>query len=613
MVKTKKTSKDIKNNKTNSKNVKGKNNTKKTEGNSFRDYFSVVTRIVYTLSSISDRNDMTKRLSNNIDKVLGYEDEINLESDRFSNDEEVQILLFHLQRDLKMIKGYKEHKFNIERFIEEHNLSQDEIYILYCMVVYSIYGDPMSAIPLRKLLELITFDTDIYINKAHYFNEDSPLIRSGLFVFSKEPYSQGGILEVSHTLISFINSKVLFAFIEKAPYEVISSLVDKTKEVAFEDIAIKKKFDKSSVVLTPKEIVRELDKSVIGQEKAKKVLAVHAHLHCLRMNGGVNIPFRSNIMMIGPTGVGKTFLVKTLSEILNIPFARADVTTLTETGYVGDDVEVVLYDLYRKAKGDLQLAEHGIVFLDEVDKIAKADAHQSTTGNPSDKAVQEALLSIMNGEDVRVPEYGDRRMMHSSEGIVMNTKNILFIFGGAFVGLDDIVRTRLRGDSSLGFGSATVNKVDKARILEKVDVKDIEKYGMIPEFIGRIPIFLTLNELTKEDLKNILLKASDSPIIKYREFFKSLGKELVVTDDAINYIVDKASSYNMGARSLKSIVETAMVSIIYNLDGITGNTLTLTKKELESAYDTEVNSTEKNIKNKDSIKQGSKDEAKIMA
>ena len=223
---------------------------------------------------------------------------------------------------------------------------------------------------------------------------------------------------------------------------------------------------------------------------------------------------------------------------------------------------------------------------------------------------------MMNGEDIRVPEFGDRRMMHSSDGIIMNTKNILFIFGGAFVGLDDIIKMRLKGESSLGFGSnAVVNKLQKNRILSQVDVKDIEKYGMIPEFIGRIPIIVTLNELTKDNLRDILTKTSESPIIKYTNFFKSIGKKLTITADAVNYIVDKASSMNMGARSLKSIVETAMVNILFNLDGIKGNTLTLTKYDLEKVFSEKesVNSSTEEKKLDSSNKNFSKDEQSYMA
>ena len=407
--------------------------------------------------------------------------------------------------------------------------------------------------------------------------------------------------------------------LEKDDYSVIENVINSeeiVRKYSSDSTSSGKRKSSASDVLTPKEIVAELDKTVIGQDDAKKVLAVHAYLHCLRINGNKEIPFRSNILMIGPTGVGKTYLVKTLADILGLPFARADVTTLTETGYVGDDVEVVLYNLYRKANGDLEKAQHGIVFLDEVDKIAKADAHQSTTGNPSDKAVQEALLSMMNGEDIRVPEFGDRRMMHSSDGIIMNTKNILFIFGGAFVGLDDIIKMRLKGESSLGFGSnAVINKLQKNRILSQVDVKDIEKYGMIPEFIGRIPIIVTLNELTKDNLRDILTKTTESPIIKYTSFFKSIGKKLTITADAVNYIVVKASSMNMGARSLKSIVETAMVNILFNLDGIKGNTLTLTKYDLEKVFSEKeaVNSGNEEKKLDNSNKNFSKDEQSYMA
>ncbi|MEI0446844.1 ATP-dependent Clp protease ATP-binding subunit ClpX [Brachyspira intermedia] len=555
----------------------------------FRAYFEIVTKIVYTLNLISDRNDMTRRLSSNIDRALGYDDEMMSNNEKIANNSnEVEILINSLKTDVRKISTFKKYNFNIERFISDKNLDLDERFILYSVLVYTIYGDSMSAISVRRILELITLNNDIYINKYHYFDNNSKLISSGIFNLSHEPYPSSGILEITNTLITFINSKVIFAFLEKDNYNVIESIMssgEAIKKISLENKIGGKRKSSESYILTPKEIVAQLDKTVIGQDEAKKALAVHAYLHCLRINGNKDIPFRSNILMIGPTGVGKTYLVKTLADILGLPFARADVTTLTETGYVGDDVEVVLYNLYRKANGDLEKAQHGIVFLDEVDKIAKADAHQSTTGNPSDKAVQEALLSMMNGEDIRVPEFGDRRMMHSSDGILMNTKNILFIFGGAFVGLDDIIKMRLKGESSLGFGSnAVINKLQKNRILSQVDVKDIEKYGMIPEFIGRIPIIVTLNDLTKENLKDILTKTSESPIIKYTDFFKSIGKKLTVTAEAINFIVDKAASMNMGARSLKSIVETAMVNILFNLDGVKGNTLTLTKYDIENAF-----------------------------
>ena len=563
-----------------------KNNKKyKNREEAFRDYFESVSKIVYTLNLISDRNDMTRRLSNNINRVLGYDDEaiINDEKTVNNNNDEIAILADSIKKDLKKIHTFKQYNFNIERFIDEFELNDDERFILYCLITYTIYGDSMSAISVRRILELITMDADIYINKYHYFDSSSKLMSSGILVLSHEPYSSIGLLEVSNTLITFVNSKIVFAFLEKESYDLILDITNKENYI---DTKSKKKIIKEPRILTPKEIVSELNKTVIGQDDAKKALSVHAYLHCLRINGNKDIPFRSNILMIGPTGVGKTYLVKTLADILGLPFARADVTTLTETGYVGDDVEVVLYNLYKKANGDLDKAQNGIVFLDEVDKIAKADAHQSTTGNPSDKAVQEALLSMMNGEDIRVPEFGDRRMMHSSDGIIMNTKNILFIFGGAFVGLEDIIKMRLKGESSLGFGSnAVVNKLQKNKILSQVDVKDVEKYGMIPEFIGRIPIIVTLNELTKDNLKDILLKTKESPIIKYVDFFKSIGKKLILTDDAINYIVDKASTMNMGARSLKSIVETAMVNILFNLDGIKGNALTLTKNDIEKAFE----------------------------
>ena len=590
----------------------------------FRVYFDTVTKIVYTLNLISDKNDMTRRLSNNIDRTLGYEEEMisNNEKTINNNNNEVGLLINSLKVDLKKIDSFKKYNFNIERFIEEIDLNTDERFILYCLIVYTIYGDSMSAISVRRILELISIDSDIYINKYNYFENDGKLMSSGILTLSHEPYPSIGLLEVTNTLVTFVNSKIVFAFLEKDKYDIISEIInaENINNSVIIDIktGTRKKATKEFNILTPKEIVNELNKTVIGQDEAKKALSVHAYLHCLRINGNKDIPFRSNILMIGPTGVGKTYLVKTLAEILGLPFSRADVTTLTETGYVGDDVEVVLYNLYRKANGDLEKAQYGIVFLDEVDKIAKAEPHQSTTGNPSDKAVQEALLSMMNGEDIRVPEFGDRRMMHSSDGILMNTKNILFIFGGAFVGLDDIIKMRLKGESGLGFGSNAIlnkNKLQKDKILSQVDVKDVEKYGMIPEFIGRIPIIVTLNELTKENLKDILIKTSESPIKKYVDFFNSIGKKLILTDDAINYIVDRASGMDMGARALKSIVETAMVNILFNLDGIKGNSLTLTRDDIEEVFNKKetVISNKEDILKKSNINIAKKDDKNYMA
>lgn len=590
----------------------------------FRVYFDTVTKIVYTLNLISDKNDMTRRLSNNIDRTLGYEEEMisNNEKTINNNNNEVGLLINSLKVDLKKIDSFKKYNFNIERFIEEIDLNTDERFILYCLIVYTIYGDSMSAISVRRILELISIDSDIYINKYNYFENDGKLMSSGILTLSHEPYPSIGLLEVTNTLVTFINSKIVFAFLEKDKYDIISEIInaENINNSVIIDIktGARKKAIKEFNILTPKEIVNELNKTVIGQDEAKKALSVHAYLHCLRINGNKDIPFRSNILMIGPTGVGKTYLVKTLADILGLPFSRADVTTLTETGYVGDDVEVVLYNLYRKANGDLEKAQYGIVFLDEVDKIAKAEPHQSTTGNPSDKAVQEALLSMMNGEDIRVPEFGDRRMMHSSDGILMNTKNILFIFGGAFVGLDDIIKMRLKGESGLGFGSNAIlnkNKLQKDKILSQVDVKDVEKYGMIPEFIGRIPIIVTLNELTKENLKDILIKTSESPIKKYVDFFNSIGKKLILTDDAINYIVDRASGMDMGARALKSIVETAMVNILFNLDGIKGNSLTLTRDDIEEVFNKKetVISNKEDILKKSNINIAKKDDKNYMA
>lgn len=554
----------------------------------FEEYFDIVTKIVYTLTSINEHNEALKRINMNIENQFDFEDDISENVDASSKtDRLTSIINLHesLKNSMDSIKQYKKYNFNIERIISDLKLSQIECYILYSITVYSLYTDPLASLSMRKLLELVSTETAIYIRNHKYISPESPLISSNILTTSRDNFSPSVGFEIGQTLVSFSNPKILFSLLEESDYSIIEEILnDKaTEEFAVSNVLIKNTSEYPVNDISPKEIVAELDKAVVGQKRAKRVLAVQSYLHYMRVQNKSSIPFRSNIMLIGPTGVGKTYLAKTLAAILNLPFARSDVTTITETGYVGDDVESVLYELYKKSGGNIAHAEKGIVFLDEIDKIAKADAHQSTTGNPGDKAVQEALLSMLNGEELRIPEYGDRRMMHSSDGILLNTKNILFIFGGAFVGIEDIIKERLKGQHSMGFAANVVgNTTSKDSILEKVDIKDLEKFGMIPEFLGRVPIVTTLRSLSKEEMKEVLTKSVDSPILRYHEFFDAMGKTFSITDEAIDAIVLKAFDLNMGARSLKSIVENIMINVLYNFDGLKHGSVKINVKDVEN-------------------------------
>lgn len=554
----------------------------------FDKYFSLLTKIVYTLTSINEHNEVLRRL--NIDGSFDFTDEITEDQTHVGkNDREQTLKNLHesLKTDMRKIEEYKKYEFNIDRVINDLKLSTTEKYILYCITVYSLYTDPLASLSMRKLLELVSVDNEIYLRNYRYISSSSKLIENSILATSKDTFSSNMSFEIGQTLVGFASSKFLFSLLEETSYDILEQTIREQESFSSESgVSSKRRFESIVENITPKDIVAELDKAVIGQKRAKRVLAVQAYLHYMRVQNASHIPFRSNIMLIGPTGVGKTYLAQTLANILSLPFARSDVTTLTETGYVGDDVETVLYELYKKSGGDVSVAEKGIVFLDEIDKIAKAEPHQSTTGNPSDKAVQEALLSMLNGEELRVPEFGDRRMMHTSDGIMINTKNILFIFGGAFVGLDDIIKARLKGESSIGFSSSNLvgNKEMSERILEKVDIKDLEKYGMIPEFLGRVPIVATLHSLNQEEMRRILTHASDSPILKYQEFFKAMGKKFIVSDDVLSEIVVKATEMQMGARALKSIVENIMVNVLYNFDGGKTSVVKITKNDMENYY-----------------------------
>lgn len=323
---------------------------------------------------------------------------------------------------------------------------------------------------------------------------------------------------------------------------------------------------------TPQELKEYLDGYVIGQDKAKKVLSVAVYNHYKRIKfekqladeSNVELD-KSNILIMGPTGTGKTLLARTLAKRLSVPFAIADATTITEAGYVGEDVENILLKLIQAADDDVSKAEHGIIFLDEVDKIAKKGENVSITRDVSGEGVQQALLKIIEGTIASVPPQGGRKHPNQ-EMIKIDTKNILFICGGAFVGLDKIIEKRT-ASSSMGFGKTIVDAREKdlEELYENVLPDDLIKFGLIPEFIGRLPIHVALNNLRVEDLERILSEPKNSIIRQYTASMKLDGVELEFTDDAIHQIAQTAYDQKTGARGLRSIVEDIMMNLMYDV------------------------------------------------
>ena len=341
--------------------------------------------------------------------------------------------------------------------------------------------------------------------------------------------------------------------------EIIDEELTETEEVSFSELP------------KPHEIFDFLDQYVIGQDQAKKILAVAVYNHYKRVRAGQRMTDedvelqKSNILMVGPTGTGKTLMAQTLARLLNVPFAIADATALTEAGYVGEDVENILLKLIQAADFDIKRAETGIIYIDEIDKVARKAENPSITRDVSGEGVQQALLKILEGTQASVPPQGGRKHPHQ-EFLQIDTTDMLFLCGGAFSGLEEVIQKRI-GKNSVGFG-AEVHAVDgrrPAELLSEVLPEDLLGYGLIPEFIGRLPVIATVDDLDVDDLVHVLTQPKNALVKQYEKFFEMDGVELLVTEGALRAIAEQAMTRGTGARGLRAIMEEVLLDTMYEL------------------------------------------------